>query len=335
MSGRWAAILTGIIILFTACGAWGVNSVDIPSLTVAPNQTDVQIPIVLENDVELRHIVCPLMIRSVSGDAYVTAVKLDTADRLLSALTEIVFRNHYNQGVSDAAECKTFLSSDPPSHGGFVGVPDHDGSEKQVVTGHPYGIMFVAARIVGENLAIGSDATGSFVITLDVNDQTGTFEIDTTCVDPANHLEFGENQLFPFPIHLPDFTKGVITIGTPGENDPPAAVDDIYGGAREGATLHVVGAGVLTNDTDADGDPLTAVLDTDVGHGTLLLPVDQQLAKFRVRVEPAMQPFGTSCSKPGGQQQEWHCWQPRQDYADDGQSQKKIGQYQASPAGQF
>ena len=38
--------------------------------------------------------------------------------------------------------------------------------------------------------------------------------------------------------------------------------------------MYVAGAGVLTNDTDPEGDPLTAVLDADAGNGTLLLDPD-------------------------------------------------------------
>ncbi|UCF12741.1 MAG: tandem-95 repeat protein, partial [Thermoplasmatales archaeon] len=43
-------------------------------------------------------------------------------------------------------------------------------------------------------------------------------------------------------------------------NDPPVAYDDSYS-VNEGGTLNVVAPGVLGNDLDVDGDPLTAVLD--------------------------------------------------------------------------
>ena len=39
-------------------------------------------------------------------------------------------------------------------------------------------------------------------------------------------------------------------------------------------TLVVTAPGVLDNDSDAEGDPLTAVLDTDVSDGTLTLNAD-------------------------------------------------------------
>ena len=43
-------------------------------------------------------------------------------------------------------------------------------------------------------------------------------------------------------------------------NDPPVAYDDYYTTFEE-TTLNVVAPGVLLNDTDVDGDPLSAVLD--------------------------------------------------------------------------
>jgi len=56
-------------------------------------------------------------------------------------------------------------------------------------------------------------------------------------------------------------------------NHPPTAVSDAYS-VDEDRTLAVAAPGVLSNDTDADGNSLTAVLDTDVKHGTLALNSD-------------------------------------------------------------
>ena len=58
------------------------------------------------------------------------------------------------------------------------------------------------------------------------------------------------------------------------DNRAPVAVGDSYSVTQD-ATL-VVGAatGVLANDTDADGNALIAVLDTNVAHGTLTLNTD-------------------------------------------------------------
>jgi hypothetical protein len=58
-----------------------------------------------------------------------------------------------------------------------------------------------------------------------------------------------------------------------GLNDPPGALDDEYSMSQDG-TLQVIAPGVLGNDFDVDGDPLTAVLESDVSNGTLVLNED-------------------------------------------------------------
>jgi len=53
-------------------------------------------------------------------------------------------------------------------------------------------------------------------------------------------------------------------------NTPPVAVDDAYS-VNEDNTLYVAAPGVLANDSDADNDPLTAILVSDPSNGTLTL----------------------------------------------------------------
>ncbi len=56
-------------------------------------------------------------------------------------------------------------------------------------------------------------------------------------------------------------------------NDPPVAVDDSYT-TDEDVTLSVAAPGVLTNDSDPESDPITAVLGTGPANGTLTLNAD-------------------------------------------------------------
>lgn len=56
-------------------------------------------------------------------------------------------------------------------------------------------------------------------------------------------------------------------------NQDPVANNDAYS-TGEDTTLNVTAPGVLGNDSDADGDSLTAVLDTGPGNGTLALNAD-------------------------------------------------------------
>jgi VCBS repeat-containing protein len=60
-----------------------------------------------------------------------------------------------------------------------------------------------------------------------------------------------------------------LTVNPPA-NTPPVANDDNYNTPQD-TPLNVAAPGVLGNDTDANGDPLTAVLDAGPTHGTLTL----------------------------------------------------------------
>ena len=62
----------------------------------------------------------------------------------------------------------------------------------------------------------------------------------------------------------------VVTITVVSSNDVPVAINDAYTTAEDTA-LNVPLPGVLTNDTDLDGNPLTAILVTPPTHGTLTL----------------------------------------------------------------
>ncbi|HUT95563.1 MAG TPA: cadherin-like domain-containing protein, partial [Thermoguttaceae bacterium] len=62
-----------------------------------------------------------------------------------------------------------------------------------------------------------------------------------------------------------------ITVGP--TNEAPQTVDDTYS-TREDEPLSAAAAGVLANDTDADGDQLTAILESAPSHGTLTLGLD-------------------------------------------------------------
>jgi len=70
-----------------------------------------------------------------------------------------------------------------------------------------------------------------------------------------------------------DSNIATVTITVNPIPDPPVVVDDAYD-TNEDVALVVAAPGVLGNDTDADGDPLTAVLDTGPSNGTLALNAD-------------------------------------------------------------
>ena len=64
-----------------------------------------------------------------------------------------------------------------------------------------------------------------------------------------------------------------LTIGASDGNNAPQAVDDSFE-TEAGTPLTVAAPGILDNDSDLDGDPLTVALVTDVSNGSLTLNAD-------------------------------------------------------------
>ena len=67
-----------------------------------------------------------------------------------------------------------------------------------------------------------------------------------------------------------DSNTATVNVTVSSTNDAPVAVADSYSTAQN-TTLTIAAPGVLANDTDADGDPLTAIKVSDPAHGTLTL----------------------------------------------------------------
>ncbi|QOV89384.1 tandem-95 repeat protein [Humisphaera borealis] len=64
-----------------------------------------------------------------------------------------------------------------------------------------------------------------------------------------------------------------VTLGVTAVNDAPVAADDVYTTAED-QPLNISAPGLLSNDSDADGDPLTAGIVTGPAHGTVSLNAD-------------------------------------------------------------
>ncbi|HXI69439.1 MAG TPA: Ig-like domain-containing protein [Verrucomicrobiae bacterium] len=122
----------------------------------------------------------------------------------------------------------------------------------------------------------GSDVDGPttnfVVVTLPTHGTltgTGADQVYT----PATNY-FGADS-FTFTVNDGSLTSAVATVSitvTP-VNDEPVAVNDAYS-LFKNTTLNVPVSGVLTNDSDADGNSLTAVLAATTAHGSLALNPD-------------------------------------------------------------
>src|SRR5205823_3796100 len=82
----------------------------------------------------------------------------------------------------------------------------------------------------------------------------------------------GESDSFTYKANdgQADWGIATVTITITAANDAPVAVNDSYTTAED-TTLNVAASGVLSNDSDVDGDTLNAVLVSQPAHGSLTL----------------------------------------------------------------
>ncbi|MEW5875207.1 MAG: dockerin type I domain-containing protein [Candidatus Zixiibacteriota bacterium] len=214
MSGR--VVLAAVAVLaVVAATAGAANLVQVESLSCDPGES-IAVGVLISNDVELRALTIPLIIKSVTPFSYITALTLTnpvTGSRMEGHLGDVVVSSTYPVGDAALAGCNSEWYADG---GGFAtsGAPDYLS---------PDGVLFIRQSILGSNLPPGSDSpfTPSFRLNLTVTDLGGDFEIDTTCVTPGNHLSYVDASSQQV---TPSFTKGVIHIDAPPQPPADAAV---------------------------------------------------------------------------------------------------------------
>ena len=116
-------------------------------------------------------------------------------------------------------------------------------------------IQFLDKANTGENTFLGEEGTNML-------DAWINAEV------PVAMEVAGDRKMVP-----PVVMKSTIWGTPPGGNVPPVAVDDSYSTAQD-TTLNINAPGVLTNDSDSDNDPLTAVLVPNGTAGNVVLNPD-------------------------------------------------------------
>jgi hypothetical protein len=207
---RRAAILISAIITLWPALSWGANTVTVDSRTAYAGHEGSQIHIRVNNDFPLAGIELPFIIREVTPGAFVTSMQLTFGDRLTLPGGPL-------RGVRS-----TWQIADTTGICGFDGEawdPDYIDTLPHPVLGAPMAVFFARAKTFDEDLPPGQDNSGSFILTAEIGDTPGQFEIDTTCI-LFSHFAYiipsGQN-------FVPDFVKGTITIqecDCPNHGDP-------------------------------------------------------------------------------------------------------------------
>ena len=135
-------------------------------------------------------------------------------------------------------------------------------------------VLNVSAPGVMEN---DTDADGDFLASLLVTGPShGILHLNSDgslTYTPSANFHGTDSFTYKLNDDLADSSPATVTITVNAVNDLPAATADAYE-AFAGVTLSVPTPGTRGNDSDSDGDALTAVLVSGVSHGTLTLNAD-------------------------------------------------------------
>ena len=122
-------------------------------------------------------------------------------------------------------------------------------------------------------LANDSDPDGdALTITAVTQGAHGSVVNNTSNVSYTPGANFFGTDSFTYTISDGHGNTATATV-TVRVDSPPVAVNDSYS-VNQNTTLNVAAPGVLGNDTDADGDPLTAALVSGPSHGSLTFHAD-------------------------------------------------------------
>jgi uncharacterized repeat protein (TIGR01451 family) len=114
----------------------------------------------------------------------------------------------------------------------------------------------------------GDDLT---VVAVSIPDQGGAAINGGTAVTYTPAIDFSGIEVFIYTVSdsRGGYDTATVAITVSNVNDAPVAVDDAYLTAKD-TPLTVDAPGVLDNDSDGDGNPLIAVMDSPVANGTLV-----------------------------------------------------------------
>ena len=136
-------------------------------------------------------------------------------------------------------------------------------------------LTVVAPGVLGNDTDVDSATLTAMVVTGPTH---GTLTLNANggfTYTPAANYNGADSFTYKANDGSLDSNVATVTIAVTAVNDAPVAVNDSYS-TNEDTTLTVTAPGVLNNDSDANGDPLTAILVTTPAHGTVTLNAERQ-----------------------------------------------------------
>src|SRR5438445_4245528 len=131
-------------------------------------------------------------------------------------------------------------------------------------------VMVAEPGVLSNDVDVEGDALTAIVVSRPTH---GTLKLNTNgsvSYSPAANYHGPDSFTYKARDGVADSNVATVSITVVAVNDPPVAAGDNYS-TNEDATLTVAVPGVLANDTDVDGDALTAIVVSGPSHGTLTL----------------------------------------------------------------
>src|SRR5262249_11467863 len=135
-------------------------------------------------------------------------------------------------------------------------------------------LTVAAAGVLANDTDADNDPLTAVLVT---GPQHGTLTLNTNgsfTYSPAGHYHEPDSFTYKANDGQANSNVATVSITVNSVNDVPVAAADSYSVLEDNTLTVPVATGVLANDTDADGDPLTAQLVASVSHGTLTLNAD-------------------------------------------------------------
>ncbi|MFC1716754.1 tandem-95 repeat protein [Candidatus Poribacteria bacterium] len=176
------------------------------------------------------------------------------------------FTYHANDGAADSNVATVTITVNPVPDAPVANDDSHTTDE-----GTPLNIA--APGVLGNDIDVDGD---SLTAILDTDVSNGALALNADgSFSYTPDADYNGTDSFTYHANdgFADSNMATVDITVGAVNDAPVAYNDAYS-TDEDIVLNVPATGVLSNDTDADGDPLTAILDSDVSNGALALNAD-------------------------------------------------------------
>ncbi|WP_051227845.1 Ig-like domain-containing protein [Gillisia sp. JM1] len=183
---------------------------------------------------------------------------------------EDFFTYHANDGEFDSAIVRVTITVGEKVNEAPVSTPDSYSTPFQTVL----------IRSASDGVLSNDTDPEDDVITavLDVDVLNGTLVLNPNgSFSYTPNAGFDGEDFFTYHANDGEFDSAIVRVTiTVGEkvNEAPVAYPEFYFTPFETKLLRSASEGLLSNDTDPDGDVITAILDTDVSFGTLILDPD-------------------------------------------------------------